>query len=149
MQEEGIVNSENAGHSPPCSNGVIGIGIDLVDNARMQAVLERWGSAFKRRVFRDSERQYCDGKSEPWRHYAGRFAVKEAVSKAFGTGIGTHIGWLDIEVRRDKASGAPSVRLSDRASALAASRGVSDIIVSLSHTRNYSVAQALLDGSQR
>ncbi len=127
---------------------VAGIGIDLVENSRMKETLDRWGNLFTRRVFRKEECAYCDRKAEPWRHYAGRFAVKEAVSKAFGTGIGTHIGWLDIEVRRDKDTGAPSVRLSERAQTLAGSRGVRDIVVSLSHTRNYSVAQALLVGTQ-
>lgn len=126
------------------SSCVVGVGIDLVENARMKETLERWGSLFTRRVFREEECAYCDGKAEPWRHYAGRFAVKEAVSKAFGTGIGSHIGWLDIEVRRDKNTGAPSVHLSERARTLAGSRGVRDVVVSLSHTRNYSVAQALL-----
>ncbi len=125
-------------------SGVAGIGIDLVENARMKEVLARWGDLFTRRVFREEECTYCNGKAEPWRHYAGRFAVKEAVSKAFGTGIGAHIGWLDIEVRRDPDTGAPSVALSERARALAGSRGVRNVAVSLSHTRNYSVAQALL-----
>ena len=80
---------------------VLGTGIDLVETGRMQEVLGRWGQAFRNRVFLPEEQAYCDSLAAPWRHYAGRFAVKEAVSKAFGTGIGPAIGLLDMEVVRD------------------------------------------------
>lgn len=123
---------------------MLGIGVDLVETQRMRGVLSRWGRAFVERVFLPTERSYCEGRPEPPRHYAGRFAIKEAVSKAFGTGIGEHLGWLDIEVIRDPATGAPSVRLSQKGIRLAARRGVGRILVSLSHTRHYAVAQALL-----
>lgn len=125
---------------------VLGVGVDLVENARMQSALARWGKAFKKKVFLPAEQAYCAGRPEPWRHYAGRFAIKEAVSKAFGTGISEHLGWLDIEVRRDPDSGAPSVRLSPKGGRLARRRGVERVLVSLSHTRSYAVAQALLVG---
>ncbi|HOW96634.1 MAG TPA: holo-ACP synthase [Kiritimatiellia bacterium] len=128
---------------------VLGVGVDLVENERMQSALRRWGRTFREKVFRPAEQSYCDGKAEPWRHYAGRFAIKEAVSKAFGTGIGEHLGWLDIEVRRDPASGAPSVQLSAKGGRLARRRGVGRVLVSLSHTRHYAVAQALLVGGAR
>ena len=127
---------------------VLGVGVDLVENARMQSTLARWGESFKKRVFRPAEQAYCDGRPEPWRHYAGRFAIKEAVSKAFGTGISEHISWLDIEVWRDPATGAPSVQLSAKGGQLAELRGVGRVLVSLSHTRRYAVAQALLLGRQ-
>jgi holo-[acyl-carrier protein] synthase len=122
----------------------LGTGIDLVENDRMQALLGRWGGKFKDRVFLPSEQRYCEAKAFPWLHYAGRFAVKEAVSKAFGTGFGPNIGWLDIEVLRHQGTGAPSVRLRDKAQELAEGRGVGTVLVSLAHTRNYAVAQALL-----
>ena len=80
----------------------------------------------------------------PSRHYAGRFAVKEAVTKAFGTGIGPGLGWLDIEVVRNADTGAPSVRISSRSWKMAEEKGVGRILVSLSHTRNYAVAHALV-----
>lgn len=124
--------------------GIAGIGVDLVENRRMREVLQRKGDAFKHRVFRDEEQAYCDRQPEPWRHYAGRFAVKEAVSKAFGTGIGEHIGWLDIEVGRNRASGAPHVTLHGKARELASALGVARVLVSLSHTHEFTVAQALL-----
>lgn len=125
---------------------VLGVGVDLVENARMKSTLRRWGKAFRKKVFLPEEQAYCEGKAEPARHYAGRFAIKEAVSKAFGTGISEHLGWLDIEVRRDPDSGAPSVRLNAKGGRLARRRGVARVLVSLSHTRHYAVAQALLVG---
>lgn len=125
---------------------VLGIGVDLIETVRMQESVEKWGDRFISKIFSDRERAYCDMKPEPWRHYAGRFAVKEAVSKAFGTGIGEHIGWLDIEVLREETSGPPWVQLSERAQPWAESRGVRKIMVSLSHTRHYAVAQAMLLG---
>ena len=125
---------------------VLGTGIDIVETERVRRMLDRWGVAFKDRVFLPLEQTYCDDKASPHSHYAGRFAVKEAVTKAFGTGISAAIGWLDVEVVRDERSGAPSVRLSDKAERLARARGAEEVLVSLSHTRTYAVAQALLLG---
>lgn len=128
------------------NSSVLGVGIDLVENDRMDETLARWGEPFKRRVFLPEEQAYCDSRAEPCRHYAGRFAVKEAVSKAFGTGVGEHLGWLDITVCRNDKTGAPSVQLSERGWVLARGRGVKNVLVSLSHTRHYAVAQAVLVG---
>ncbi|MBM4144108.1 MAG: holo-[acyl-carrier-protein] synthase [Lentisphaerae bacterium] len=125
---------------------VLGTGIDIVETERMRALLERWDARFKGRVFLPAEQAYCDDKAFPSRHYAGRFAVKEAVSKAFGTGIGPSLNWLDIEVVRDSGTGAPSVRMHGRAAETARGRGVADVLVSLSHTHNCAVAHALLLG---
>jgi len=126
------------------SGYILGTGIDLVENERMREVIERWGAKFVDRVFLPREQEYCETKAAPQRHYAGRFAVKEAVSKAFGTGLGPSIGLLDIEVVRDPASGAPSVQLSDKATRFASSRQAGEVLVSLSHTRDYAVAQAIV-----
>jgi holo-[acyl-carrier protein] synthase len=128
----------------PAAAAPLGVGVDLVENERVRRAVERWGGPFLQRVFRPGERAYCDAQAVPWRHYAGRFAVKEAVSKAFGTGIGDRVGWLDIEVRRDPESGAPSVRLFGRARRLAAERGVDRVLISLAHTRELSVAEAVV-----
>lgn len=125
---------------------VLGCGIDLVENERMRQVLERWGSAFKDRVFLAPEQEYCEAKADPCRHYAARFAVKEAVSKALGTGLGPRVGLRDIEVVRDCGTGAPSVRLSARTDALVRQLGGRAVLISLSHTDGYAVAQALLVG---
>ena len=128
--------------------GVRGIGVDLVENARMRAALQRWGARFTGRIFRPSERAYCDGRAQPAAHYAGRFAVKEAVSKAFGAGGRAQLYWHDVEVVRHAVTGAPAVRLSARGQRLARRRGVGGILVSLSHTRHYAVALALLVGAK-
>jgi len=127
--------------------GVLGTGIDLIENDRMKGLLDKWGDAFRHKVFLGKEQEYCDSRAAPFRHYAARFAVKEAVSKAFGTGMGPHIGWLDIETVRDDVTGAPSVKLLSKANDLAEKMGVDSIVVSLSHTRDYSVAHVLLLGS--
>ena len=124
---------------------VIGTGVDLVENERIRVLLTKWDHHFKDRVFLPSEQSYCDTKASPWLYYAGRFAVKESVSKAFGTGIGPSLGWKDIEVIRD-TSGAPSVLLSEHGLKLAANKGVGRVLISLSHTHHFAVAHALLLG---
>jgi holo-[acyl-carrier protein] synthase len=125
---------------------IVGAGIDLVENRRMQDVLERWGGKFKNRVFLENEQRYCESKAFPCSHYAARFAVKEAVTKAFGTGVVPHLSWLDIEVVRNSATGAPSVKLSERAKRFSEEMDAGDILISLSHTKNYAIAQALVLG---
>ena len=124
----------------------LGTGIDLVENARIGEMVQRWGAHFLDRVFSPDEQSYCQEKAVPSRHLAGRFAVKEAVSKAFRTGIGPHFGWLDIEVARNSDSGAPSVRLHGKAAKYAETLGVDNVMIRLSHTRNYAVASAVLLG---
>jgi holo-[acyl-carrier protein] synthase len=125
---------------------ILGTGIDLVENARFRDVLSRWDERFLARVFLDQEREYCWKKAFPAQHFAGRFAIKEAVAKAFMTGIGSHFGWLDIEVVRNPATGAPSVALHGKAADYARAVGVTRILVSISHTRDYAVASAVLAG---
>jgi holo-[acyl-carrier protein] synthase len=125
---------------------VLGTGIDLVENDRMRETLDRWGERFKDRVFHPGEQVYCNSKADPTSHYAARFAVKEAVTKAIGTGIGPHIGWLDMEVMRNETTGAPSVRFGPAVAQMVAERRIREVLISLSHTRNYAVAHALLIG---
>jgi holo-[acyl-carrier protein] synthase len=110
----------------------------------MRLAIERWGAGLLNRVFRDEEQRYCDSRPSPWRHYAGRFAVKEAVAKAFGTGIGANLGWLDIHVLRNASTGEPAVELCGPGIRLAEERGVRTIFISLSHTHRYAVAQAIM-----
>jgi holo-[acyl-carrier protein] synthase len=125
---------------------ILGTGVDLVENERIGQMLLKWGGRFKDRVFLPSEQQYCDSKAVPTSYYAGRFAVKEAVSKAFGTGMGAHINWLDIEVIRHPSTGAPSVLLSRHGRQFADSMNAGEILISLSHTHNYAIAHAFLLG---
>ncbi len=123
---------------------VLGIGVDLVENARIQHSLERFGERFLKRVFTDGEIAYSQSMKFPARHLAARFAAKEAVSKAFGTGIGKAMGWKDIDVRR-KESGEPYVVLEGGAKKLAEERKVSKVLITLSHTENHAMAAIVVE----
>ena len=125
---------------------VLGIGVDIVETARIQSSIERFGERFLRRVFTQGERDYCGAMPFPARHYGARFAAKEAVSKAFGTGIGRQIGWRDIEVKR-KETGEPYILLHGSAADLAGTLRVLQALISLSHSDHYSVANAILIAS--
>lgn len=121
---------------------IVGTGIDLVEIARLRRSVARFGDRFLDRVFTATERGYCDAFREPARCYAARFAAKEAVSKALGTGIGPHIGWLDIEVRRSP-EGRPSIHLTGAGAQTAARLGIDEIHLSLSHDDDHAIAQAI------
>jgi holo-[acyl-carrier protein] synthase len=110
----------------------------------LAATLARQGAAFVERVFTEGERAYCKEKSDPAMYYAARFAAKEAVSKAFGTGIGASMAWREIEVYHLE-SGAPAVRLHGKAASLAVDRGVRRVWLSLSHTETMAIAQVVLE----
>lgn len=121
--------------------GPLAIGADIVEVARVQRACERHGDRFIQRVFTSGEIGYCSELGNPFPSYAARFAAKEAVAKAFGTGIGAKFGWLDAEVRL-LDSGAPVIELSPQAKALLAVLGGSRVLVTLSHTRE--LAQAVV-----
>jgi holo-[acyl-carrier protein] synthase len=125
---------------------VIGIGVDLVECARIQHSLDRFGDRFLKRVFTEGEVEYSTSMKFPARHLAARFAAKEAVSKAFGTGIGKAMGWRDIDVRK-KPSGEPYLVLSGHAEELAKSRGLTSALITLSHTDNHAMAMIVLEGA--
>lgn len=118
-----------------------GIGVDMLQIARMERVIERRPS-FLRRVFTDEERAYCERCARPAEHYAARFAAREAVLKALGTGFAGGIGLHDVSVGTD-ASGRPKALLSGRAAEVAAAQGVREIALSISYTRDVAVANAV------
>ena len=124
---------------------ILGIGMDIVETKRIADSLERFGDRFLNRVFLEGEIAYSKSMKFPHLHLAARFAAKEAISKAFGTGIGRELGWRDLEIIREP-SGAPKVKLHGRAESYAKSRGVREIHVSLSHTADYGAASALIVG---
>ena len=123
---------------------VIGIGVDLVECARIQHSLDRFGERFLHRVFTQGEIEYSMSMKFPSRHLAARFAGKEAVAKAFGTGIGKAMGWRNIDIRK-KGSGEPFLVFSGPAEAFAAERGVTSTLITLSHTDSYAVACVVLE----
>lgn len=124
---------------------ILGIGTDIVETKRIADSLDRFGNRFLHRVFLDGEVTYSKSMKFPHLHLAARFAAKEAISKAFGTGIGRELGWRDMEIIREP-SGQPKVILHGRALSYAQTRGVREIHVSLSHTADYAAATALLVG---
>ncbi len=120
-----------------------GMGIDIVDIRRFRKTLATRGKRFIDRIFLPSEKAYCDAKPRPWIHYAGRFAAKEAIAKAFGTGIGRELGWLDLEIICSDSK-APVAKFGPRARQLVRRRGTKNVLVSISHTHAYTAAVALL-----
>jgi len=121
---------------------VFGIGIDVVEVARIASAIERHGEPFLAKIFTRSERDYCETRKTPAMHYAARFAAKEAVSKALGTGIGAHAGLHDLEILHD-AAGAPKLNLTGAAAVFAKDHGITEIQISLTHAREYAAANAI------
>lgn len=120
-----------------------GIGIDVVDMKRMEELVGRWGDRFLTKVFTDSELAYARSKKNAIPHFAGRFAVKEAVAKAMATGWAGGFRWKDVEVRNDP-SGKPSVLLHGRMKELLAENTVH---ITLSHSEAVIVACAVIENT--
>src|SRR5678815_4968298 len=125
---------------------ILGIGVDMVEVERIQHSLDRFGERFMKRVFTEGEIAYCRSMKFSARHFAARFAAKEAVSKAFGTGVGKAMGWRNIDIQK-KPSGEPFLVLSGPAKELATQRGVTAALVTLSHTEHHAVACVVLEGT--
>jgi holo-[acyl-carrier protein] synthase len=117
-----------------------GLGVDIVEIDRMRQALTRH-PRMKERIFSAEERAYCDKRNKPEVHYALRFAAKEAVLKALGTGF-TGMSFQDVEVVRD-SGGRPSPRLHGRAAQVAEEIGVVEMHLSLSYTHTTAVASAV------
>lgn len=126
----------------PCGMSVIAHGVDLVRCPRIAAVWKRHGDAFLHRVFGREELAYCLSRRDPVPHLSARFAAKEAVFKALGTGWRGGLKWTDIQTLPD-ALGSPTLLLSDQTAALAARLGVVRWLVSLSHSGDYAIASVL------
>src|SRR5438046_5556097 len=123
---------------------VLGIGVDLVECGRIQHSIDRFGDRFLQRVFTDGEIEYSMSMKYPARHLAARFAGKEAVAKAFGTGIGKSMGWRNIDIQK-KPSGEPFLVFSGPAQELATKRGVASALITLSPSAHHAVACVVLE----
>jgi holo-[acyl-carrier protein] synthase len=123
---------------------ILGVGIDIIEVARVEASHERFGERFLNRLLLVDEIAYCLSHKNPAPFIAARFAAKEAISKAFGTGIGAQLGWRDMEIGRKK-SGEPFVILRGNGKKLFKSRRAKNLLISLSHTANYAAAAAVLE----
>lgn len=125
---------------------ILGLGTDLVEIARLEESVAKFGDRFLEKVFLPSEICYAQSQARPAVHLAARFAAKEAAAKAFGTGIGDSLPWLGLEIGRH-AHGEPFLRFHASATDLARSRGVTRSLLSLSHTQTLASATVTLIGS--
>lgn len=125
---------------------IAGIGTDIVECLRIAQMIERHGELFLTRVYTPREIEYCSSRKSATQHYAGRWAAKEAVLKAMGTGWAKGISWRDIEIRTDEG-GRPSILLGGAAREICEQRGVRDMLISISHCRSHATAYALAVGS--
>jgi holo-[acyl-carrier protein] synthase len=123
---------------------IVGCGIDLVKVERIEKIIKRWGNSFTSRIFTSLEGEYCEKKKiNKFQSYAGRFAAKEALLKSLGLGL-KGANWKEIEVRNDKL-GQPIIDISGKLKNIASAKGVSKYFVSISHTREYAIAQVILE----
>jgi holo-[acyl-carrier protein] synthase len=122
---------------------LVGLGCDIIETERIKGVLAKHGERFLRRVFTDEERAYCDSLKHPHKHYAARWAAKEAVSKCFTTGIGAHLEWTSVSVYHGSRH-EPLVRLDAKAQALLLQVGATHVMLSLSHIDTHAMAVAAL-----
>jgi len=126
---------------------VIGIGTDIIECLRIAKMIERHGELFLTRVYTSHEIEYCTARKASTQHYAGRFAAKEAVLKALGTGWTRGIHWRDIEVKNEMG-GKPGIILGGAASELAGKLGIAEMLISISHCRTHATAYALAVGKE-
>ena len=125
---------------------LLNVGVDVIDVDRVKQVHERQKDRFLKRVFTQEEQEYCFSKSYPYPHLAARFAAKEAVSKAFSTGIGKLFSWTSSSVYHGPRM-QPLVRLDEQGEALLKALGGSEVRITLSHTKTTAVAVAVLVGA--
>lgn len=124
---------------------ILGLGTDIVECLRIARMIERHGELFITRVYTDHEIEYCSARKAATQHYAGRWAAKEAVLKALGTGWRRGISWRDIEICNDR-HGSPSVNLRGGARDASDQAGIRRMHVTISHCRTYAMACAVAEG---
>lgn len=117
-----------------------GLGNDIIEIERIERIITRYGKQFLDKLFTSAEQKYCLKYAHSSRHFAGRFAAKEAISKALGTGIGKMLTWMDIEVINDQ-NGKPIVKLSQDAEKRF---DHPKILLSISHCHSYAAAVAIV-----
>jgi holo-[acyl-carrier protein] synthase len=122
---------------------VQGSGVDIVEVKRIKTAVKKWGDNFLKKVFTPNELNYAHSKRYVYQHLAARFATKEAVLKAFGGGWIRTLPWKDVEVINDK-NGKPEVRLYREAKSIYKKKKIDKIVVSMSHTKDHAVANAIL-----
>ncbi|MGH7786313.1 MAG: holo-ACP synthase [Candidatus Binatia bacterium] len=126
---------------------IIAIGTDAIEVERVQRAVDhaRWGARFRRRVFTADEVAYCLKRRRHAESFAARFAAKEAVMKALGTGYAKGVWWRDIEVVR--TTGRPTIRLHGGALARAEALGIAHWHLTLTHTAGQALATVIAEGT--
>ena len=123
---------------------IYGVGVDLVETARIEESLKKFPERFEKKIFTPVEREYCGAMPAPALHYAARFAAKEAFLKALGTGKSHGIAWSEIGIV-NRPSGQPVLEITGRAKDLLDERKIARIHVSLSHTKGHAVAVVVFE----
>ncbi len=124
---------------------IVSCGVDICETERIRRMLAEHGDRFLERTFTEEEKAYSLGRPREAEHLAGRFAAKEAVLKALGTGWSAGISWLDVSISI-LPSGEPRVTLLARAAEVARERGIKTVHISLSHCHKYAVATVIAEG---
>ncbi|MEK6236453.1 MAG: holo-ACP synthase [Planctomycetales bacterium] len=120
---------------------IIGVGVDIIECSRISAMIEKHGESFVNRVYTDHEITFCQSRLRSTQHFAGRWAAKEAVLKAMGTGWRKGLSWKDLEIRGD-SDGRPTVALQGAAKELAGQLSIHEVLIAVSHCREYATAHA-------
>lgn len=124
---------------------VVGVGTDITECLRIARMIERHGEIFLQRVYTPAEIAYCQSRKQAVQHFTGRWAAKEAVLKALGTGWVKGISWLDVEIL-NRPGGRPEVILRDGAKKVADGLGIKEVWISISHCRSHATAFAIALG---
>jgi len=127
---------------------IVGTGIDIAEVDRIRQTIARFGRRFTERVFTAEEIRYCESKANTAERYAARFAAKEAGMKAIGTGWNRGVAWRDVEVRRLPGS-RPTIAFHGKAGEFFAGLGAVRAHLSLTHTKEFAMAQVVLEGEER
>ncbi|MEE2826191.1 MAG: holo-ACP synthase [Planctomycetota bacterium] len=120
---------------------VVGIGTDIVQCSRIESMIAKHDELFLKRVYTEWEINYCSRRKSAVEHFAGRWAAKEAILKAMGTGWAKGVHWTDLEIRNE-VGGQPFVQLAGEARTVCQEKGIGEILISLSHCREYATAFA-------
>lgn len=122
---------------------VLGSGVDIIEVDRVKKAINKWGDSFLNKIFTEKEVAYSKRRRFAYQHLAARFATKEAVLKAFGGGWSRNLPWKDVEIVNDR-KGKPEIILYGAAKTTYDKKRIKRIVVSMSHTRRYAVANAIL-----
>jgi holo-[acyl-carrier protein] synthase len=125
---------------------IVGIGTDITECLRIARMIERHGELFLNRVYTSAEIRYCQSRKQATQHFTGRWAAKEAVLKALGTGWVRGISWRDVEIRNEPG-GKPVVAVRGGARDMVEQLGISKLLVTISHCHTHATAYALAVGS--